>query len=417
MAMSVVGERLAERRPGLRGAAAAPRTLLLTITGLTLVAVLIRFLGLTRQSLWVDEASTMAFTQRGLGGMLDLLVDYEANGILYYVLVYPVTQIDDGLASLRAVSALAGVVAIPALYWAARTVVPRPALLIACAALCLNANAVTQSQNARPYALAMLMAILSYGFLVRACAGGTRRQWWLYAATVVVLIYLNSLCALLLLAAQLVVPLAAGRRTLRTWIVSVAGIVAAALPLAVLTANAGSGRDPFYWVERPGPFELARAQALILGGPAAAACAAVVIACALVLARHRLPRAPRTLIAHPNAPVAAWAFLPIVLLFALSFVRPVFSETYLSIAIPGLCLALALALVSLPAGVRPWAVAVTLAALAFGIAAHAAEQYREDWRTPIRALARERARCGPRDLRRRARAHPRRLLRSRAARG
>jgi hypothetical protein len=175
----------------------------------------------------------------------------------------------------------------------------------------------------------------------------------------------------------------------------VAGIVAAALPLAVLTAHASSGRDPFYWVERPGPFELARAQALILGGPAAAACAAVIIACALVLARRRLPRSPRSLVAHAAAPVAVWAFAPIVLLFILSFVRPVFSETYLSVAVPGLCLALGLAIVSLPGGARPWALGITLVALALGVALHAREQYREDWRAPIRELAHQRAVADP----------------------
>src|SRR5450432_4217149 len=135
--MSVVGERLADRGPRLRDAPAAPRAAVAVVTGTTIVAALIRFLGLTRQSIWVDEASTIAFTQRGFRGMLHLLVNYEANALIYYVLVYPVTLLDSGLAPLRAVSALAGVLAIPALYWAWRLLVPRPALLIACAALAL----------------------------------------------------------------------------------------------------------------------------------------------------------------------------------------------------------------------------------------------------------------------------------------
>jgi 4-amino-4-deoxy-L-arabinose transferase-like glycosyltransferase len=390
--MSVVGERLADRGPRLRDAAATPRSAVFALTGITVVAALIRFLGLTRQSIWVDEASTMAFTQRGFHGMLHLLVDYEANALVYYVLIYPVTLLDGGLAPLRAVSALAGVIAIPALYWAARPLVSRAALLVACGALCLNAHAVTQSQNARPYALALLVTIVSYGFLARACAGGgTRTQWLLYIATTALVIYLNALCGLVVIAAQVIVPLAAGRAALRRWLPAVAAIVLAAVPLAVLTAHAASGRDVFYWVTRPGLFELARAQVLILGGPVAAVCAVVVLACAVVLARARLPRTPAALVSHPAAPVVAWAFAPIVVLFALSMVKPVFSDTYLAVAVPGLCLALGVAVVSLPRRLGAGALVLLLASLAFGVAAHAREQYREDWRTPIRELAHLRA--------------------------
>lgn len=389
--VTAVGERLVDRGSSLRGGVATPRTALLALTGVTAVAAVLRFLGLTRQSIWVDEASTIAFTQRGLGGMLHLLVDYEANALLYYLLVYPVTQLDDGLASLRAVSALAGVLAIPALYWAGRLLVPRPALLAGCAALSLNAYAVTESQNARPYALALLFTVLSYGFLTRACADGSRRHWLLYVATTVVVVYLNALCGLVVIAAQLLVPLASGRASVRRWFAALAAIVLAAVPLAVLTAHAASGRDVFYWVTRPGPFELARAQALILGGPAAAACALVVFASAIVLARDRLPRSAAALISHPSAPVVAWAFAPIIVLFALSQVKPVFSDTYVTVAVPGLCLALGLALCSLPGKWRSWALGLVLVSLAAGVASHWRTQYREDWRTPIRELAHQRA--------------------------
>lgn len=389
--MSVVGERLADGGPRLRDAAATRRSALLALTGLTAVAALIRFLGLTRQSIWVDEASTMAFTQRGFHGMLHLLVDYEANALVYYVLIYPVTLLSGDLAPLRAISALAGVLAIPALYWAGRLLVPRSALLIACAALCLNAHAVTQSQNARPYALALLATIVSYGFLTRACAGGTRRQWLLYVAATVLVVYLNALCGLVVIAAQVFVPLVAGRPAFRRWLLAVAAIVLAAVPLAVLTAHAAGGRDVFYWVTRPGLFDLARAQALLLGGPLAAVCAVLVLAGAVVLARRRLPRTPSALVVHPAAPLVAWAFAPIIVLFAVSMVKPVFGDTYLAPAVPGLCLLLGLAIVSLPRRLGAGALALVLASLAVGVAAHWRTQYKEDWRTPIRELASQRA--------------------------
>src|SRR5262245_32096316 len=133
--MSVVGERLADRGLKLREAVAAPRAALLALAAATAVAALVRFLGLTRQSIWLDEASTIAFAQRGFTGMLHQLFEYEANALVYYVLVYPLTLLDDPLLPLRALSAVAGVLAVPALYWAGRHLVPRSALLIGCAAL------------------------------------------------------------------------------------------------------------------------------------------------------------------------------------------------------------------------------------------------------------------------------------------
>ena len=122
----------------------------------------------------------------------------------------------------------------------------------------------------------------------------------------------------------------------------------------------------------------------------AAVCAVIVLGCAVVVARHRLPRTPAALALHPAAPVVAWAFAPIVVLFALSMVKPVFGDTYLAVAVPGLCLTLGLAIVSLPRRVGAGALALVLASLAVGVAAHARGQYKEDWRTPIRELAKVR---------------------------
>ena len=209
--MSVVAERLADRASKLRETTATPRTAC-SPSGLTLLAALVRFLGLSRQSMWVDEGSTIAFTQRGLDGMLNLLLDYEANAFVYYLLVYPVTLIDGGLAPLRAFSALAGVCSIPALYWAGRTIVPRRALLIACGALCaqrLRDHAVAVRARVRARAAdddhLLRPADRARARAARAASGCST------SASTALVVYLNSLCGLLLVAAQLFVPLAPWR--------------------------------------------------------------------------------------------------------------------------------------------------------------------------------------------------------------
>lgn len=365
---------------------AIARTEQAQLLGIAALAAAVRFVRIGFQSLYVDEASTLAFAQRSFGRMLHLLVHYEGNAIPYYVAAYPLSRIGDGVVALRAASAAVGILAVVVLPWAVRPLVERRVAVLGAALLAVNAYAVSVSQAARAYAPALLVAVLAVGCLLRAVRDGGR--WWLaYTALTIALFYLNTLCGGLLLVAQAAVPLALGRRALVAWGASLAATAAAIAPLVVISARIRADRNPFYWQHRPGLYDLARAEALTLGGVPPAAVALVCLVVAAAAARSGLPRTLGRALAHRRAPLVAWAFAPIATLFVFAQLQPSFSEQYLTVALPGGSLLLAAALVRLPRRVQGPAVVVALAAALVPVWQHATTQYREDWRGAVHAVA------------------------------
>jgi mannosyltransferase len=333
---------------------------LLILGALAALALVVR-LPHVRHHVAVDETSTIAFAQRSFGDMWRLLIDYEGNAIPYYLLAYPLYHIGDGITAMRLVSVLAGALTVVALVWVGTSLVGRRAALIGALLLSVNAFAVVYSQTARPYALAMLCTVLSYGVLLRAAQGN--RAWWIaYIALTVFAYYLNSLSATLILLAQAFVVLGEGRQVLRRWLFAVVAIFVLIVPLAIVSLRVMGERDVFYWVDRPGIGDLARGQIFVFGGLAPAAICLVLIVGTLFGARRRLPRSIRGLVLHPYAPVAAWAFAPIVVLFLGSQLQPYYTELYLTASVPAACLVVALCLERLPGVIAPLAVAILVVA-------------------------------------------------------
>src|SRR4051794_28018460 len=86
--------------------------------GLTLCALPITFHQLGAQSLWLDEGTSQAYvTSHHLGQLLlDLVSPAQAYPLYHLVLKVTTRVLGDGEWALRAPSALAGALAVPALY-------------------------------------------------------------------------------------------------------------------------------------------------------------------------------------------------------------------------------------------------------------------------------------------------------------
>jgi hypothetical protein len=89
------------------------------LASLTLLAAALRAPFLGFQPVWNDEAYSLALAQRDFGQMLHLF-KFEANGVLYELVVWPFVQLGQSPELLRAPALVAGVLAVPALWWAAR---------------------------------------------------------------------------------------------------------------------------------------------------------------------------------------------------------------------------------------------------------------------------------------------------------
>ncbi|PPK97763.1 mannosyltransferase [Kineococcus xinjiangensis] len=293
-------------------------------------------------SAWRDEAVTLAVASRSVGDILALARSVDLVHTPYYLLVHALFGSDPSLTAARWVSVVAAALTGPVLYGTARRAADR-AVGCTAVALWLALPLVSRyAQEARPYALAALLAALSSYLLLRACARpGARRGWVLYALSLPVVLAVNTLAGLVLLghaAWLLTAPGAAGgpsaaARPGRVVLLRRGGAAAAAgLLLAaplVLAAQRQAGQVAF--LQPPALRDLtghvvatagSRPGALLLVGAAA-----------LVLAAGR----------HRRLALlgAAWGALPVPLLWALAQVHPLWTTRYLVPTLPGLCLLLA----------------------------------------------------------------------------
>lgn len=128
------------------------------------------------------------------------LAEHPEHAPLYYLTARLATMLPlDPVTAVRGASAIFGVLLIPAVYWLTRELGARgltpwiAAALVACSPLQL-----LYAQEARQYALWLLMLIAASAALTRALRHETRADWWLYAACMTLGLYSHLLFALML---------------------------------------------------------------------------------------------------------------------------------------------------------------------------------------------------------------------------
>lgn len=350
------------------------------VAGATAAGAALRAVTLTRTTIDNDEAYTVALTQHGFGEMWRLF-RFEANGLLYPLVSWPVLQVTHAAAWLRLPALLAGIATIPVVYLLGRELAgPR---LGAWAAFVAAANpfAVTVSQYGRGYSFALFLSACSYLALLHGLRG-SRRAWALYAVSTALAGYAQLLALVLIPLGQLVPVAAAGRARARAWLTALVGAVALAAPLLVLAVVENGRRDPLYWLLRPGLGALLQGALYFVGGRlefapdltfrwawlpvVGLALWAVVIAAAVVRSRHERRRLDDPLLA-----LLWWTLAPALALMAVSQLRPLFEvDRSLVSCVPGACLLVALAALRLSAPARTAAatavVAVSVAASVWG---------------------------------------------------
>src|SRR5206468_11333453 len=131
------------------------------LVGLIALGAALRLWRIGHQSYWLDEAFTANIARRDFGGMLDGVRHTESTPPLYYVLAWAWERVFGWHeAGLRSLSALFGVAAVPAAYAAARERFSHRAALLAAALFAVNPYFVWYSQEARAYALLVLLCTL-----------------------------------------------------------------------------------------------------------------------------------------------------------------------------------------------------------------------------------------------------------------
>lgn len=218
-----------------------------------LMGASLRLYRLGEESLWLDEVySVLDVTTRTSQELLFMPLIKLHLPVYYLTLHYWVELFGVSEASLRAPSALFGIATIGAIYLVGTQLYDRQVGLLSAVLVAFSTHQVYYSQEARMYSLLVLLTTLSFYWLARVTAGGTRRDIAGYLVTTVLLAYTHPFSLFVLLAQNLYIVTAPllGRNDsltipLRRWvgIQTVVGLVTAPWVLYTIydvVANDGS---------------------------------------------------------------------------------------------------------------------------------------------------------------------------------
>lgn len=348
--------------------------------------------GLTTRPLWLDEAFTVGAT----GQLGRTLWDTAGTMGLYYVVVTAWTSIaGTSVAAVRLPSVAFMALSLPVVHAVARRCLRRDEAALAVLVAAASPALVRYAQEARSYALVVLLTTVSWLCLVRAVTDddGRARRWWTAFALVSVAGTLAHGLYPLQLASQAasLLLLPDRRPLLRAAAPALAGTMACVVGLTALGAD-----DIAAWVPPLSGDQLADLGQGLTGRPAIVAVGFLALALAGAVVLLRRPDGDPRVRWRTLVPVV-WATGPPILLVLLSAFRPYAVDRYVLASVPALALLAAVAVrrldrVILPRHWPAWArlvgpVAIVLAVL---LAVGQVEVHREqgdDWRRAARTVA------------------------------
>jgi hypothetical protein len=230
--------RAREAAEGPVESAAPPRWRLGVLLG-ALVAAGIGLRLLADRSLWLDEATTWYQSQLPFGVMLDNLRATDVHPPGHHALVWLCARaFGDSEVMLRLPSLIAGAATIPMLFVAGRAMYDRRVGMIAAALGAVAPIMVWYSEEARMYALLMLLAVVAVWAIYRAVETGRTRYWAVYALAAAGMIWTHYFAVLLVVVLQIALVIMVWRRRSDPESPArlIAGAVAATVGLAALVA-------------------------------------------------------------------------------------------------------------------------------------------------------------------------------------
>jgi hypothetical protein len=370
-----MGDQVTDRGPVGAGAWIA-------VAAITLLGTLLRLVAVGSEPLWTDEALTYILAQAPAAALANAPIDPTAP--LYYWLHQLLIPDGAGAAVGRSISVAAGVLTIPTVFLLSRGLMETRGALTAAGWVAVAFPLVDYSQEARAYALLVMLIAMSAMLLHRTIRSGGR--WALTGFVVATLLALYTHFVALFWAGPAVLLLFAMRRVrkMRAADVIAIGFIPELWRMWRYTTEANA----FVWLAQPGTTDFVRLLAtqwttLPWFGPALAALLALLAAA--VVQRHRLAKWGR---ADPaGAAIIVILLLQPVALWLFGLALPVLMPRTMLFSALGVALLLGL-LVSTTRDRLGWTIgsAVLVAALVTTLVAGPVRE-KEPWRGAGEALA------------------------------
>lgn len=155
-----------------------------TAVGFVVVMVLaasLRFATLGTQSVWTDEGNTLLWLHGSFGHMLSAVAHNESSPPLYFCIAWLWTRVfGDWIVALRALSAVFGCATVAVGFWGARRICGARVATILGLLMATSAMLIWYSQEARQYALLLLLCTVSLVLWARVlmCRQDRAIVWW-----------------------------------------------------------------------------------------------------------------------------------------------------------------------------------------------------------------------------------------------
>ena len=331
------------------------------------------------QSLWVDEAFSVAVARLGWSPMWDLILTEEPNMAPYYVLLRAWLHLGSSEAAVRSLSALCVVAAVLPIYGLGLRLFDRTAAGIGALLFAANAYVIAQgAQEARAYGLVLLCVTASSYLFVRLVERPSVALQLGYVVVSLLAVYTHFFAAGVIgahfVAALFKRPDRASRRAVMVSMLAIALLLS---PLSLPILTLGGGRMP--WLQAPSLMTLGWTLVDLTGRGGRVLLAGYAIACGVAVA-HWLQRRE----GGWSVPfLLTWFAMPVLAAFLFSIlVEPVFTTRYLIVAVPPLALLAGAGL----AGLRPTSLRAAALLLLLALAGRALHWWytgrfpKEDWR-------------------------------------
>jgi mannosyltransferase len=310
---------------------------------LTALGTVLRFLFLVRKPFWFDECFSVEVARLPWSDFCKLMWRREANMSLYYLLLRGWLHLGSSPFFIRSLSVILSLACLPAVFWLAGKMFGGRVALLATLLIAVNAYHIRYAQEARSYALFVLLATLSSGFFIAWQQEPSRRNRFAYAIASVLTVYAH-LYALLLLAAQWLSVRRwwredAGRRSnssgrtsiwRQTWI----WIGIAIAPLVIFAAKTGAG--PIRWIPKPSLYGVLLFGELLVGNDGLFLFLIYVTACCIAfdVSRRKERKHGSSICSWEIRFLLIWLIFPVFIVVLLSLARPLFLGRYLIFCLP-----------------------------------------------------------------------------------